>query len=89
MVFARTRQNLQVLVDDLAKEYGKWGLKINFRKTEYLAAQNRTLDDLVDDGEICRRVKFCGCVLCLRHGYSEESRAGPESGKNASPRFLE
>lgn len=75
VVLARSRNDLESMVRNLAEVYCIWGLKINFSKTEYLAIGRHPQEDLKIGDQVCSKVPefmYLGSIL------SKECTSGPD-----------
>lgn len=70
VVIAQDGEDANYMCNQLSKEYKKWGLKINYKKTEYLT--NDT-DELYIEGERIKKVNnFCYLGTILEKGGTSD-----------------
>jgi len=86
VIFAENEYDAHYTLRKLNEEYEKWGLKINFKKTEYMVVGGTGKDLVMEDGSVvkcCQTYKYLGTILTDQGGSEEEIKHRIRQGKSA------
>lgn len=86
VVFAEDEDDVCYMIRKLNEEYRKWGLQINFKKTEYMVVGGVGRDLMMEDGSIvkcCHSYKYLGTTISNRGGSDDEIKLRITKGKVA------
>lgn len=86
IVFAQDEEDMEYMLRKLTEEFEKWGLKLNYQKTEYMCvgreAQNIRIEDV--DIKTCTTFKYLGSLLSSTGTCERDINARIIMGKKAT-----
>lgn len=86
IVFAQDEEDMEYMLRKLKEEFQSWGLKINFKKTEYMCVGDQAQNLRIEDDEIkaCNTFKYLGTMVCSTGTCKQDIDSKIIMGKRAT-----